>query len=211
MSGGASKLRDVRKLADSRAVFELDIPLAQLPNVPPEFSSSGDTVRARLSFGREQGFALAQVALDARLSVTCQRCLAPMQLTAHTSSPVLMVESEREAEGAPGGWETFLAPEGRLDFEALVAEELLLALPIVPLHEPASDCAPLVASAAAAGAGVDAAGVAAEAGGTEPPASESATTRPFADLRSLLERSATTAGGGAGRVRHGAEVPGPRK
>ena len=47
---------------------------------------------------------------------------------------MLLVGSEREAEEAPVGWETYLAPEGRLSLAALVAEELLLALPIVPLH-----------------------------------------------------------------------------
>lgn len=181
MSGGAAKLRDVRKLADSRAVFELDFPLLQLPGVPAEFTSGAGSVRARLSFGREQGFAMAQVELATQLAVTCQRCLAPLQLQVKTSSPVLIVESERQAEEAPAGWETFLAPEGRVDFAALVAEELLLALPIVPLHEQAAECASLQTGQSAPAAEV-----------SEPlaPAGEPAMTRPFADLRSLLERDA---------------------
>jgi uncharacterized protein len=216
MSGGASKLRDVRKLADSRAVFELDIPLVQLPNVPPEFSSGGGTVRAHLSFGREQGFALAQVALDAQLSVNCQRCLSPMQLTVHTSSPVLIVESELEAEQAPAGWETFLAPEGRVDFEALVAEELLLALPIVPLHEQAGECAALMSAdlatvAASGGAHAASAAGSGAAAASGAAASEPATTRPFADLRSLLERAAASSGSGSRRPPQGSESRGTRK
>jgi uncharacterized protein len=216
MSGGASKLRDVRKLADSRAVFELDVPLLQLPNVPPEFSSGDGTVRAHLSFGREQGFALAQVALDAQLAVNCQRCLSPMQLAVHTSSPVLIVESEREAEEAPAGWETFLAPEGRVDFEALVAEELLLALPIVPLHERASECAALMGAdpaAVAARGGAHAASEASSgaAAATQAAATEPATTRPFADLRNLLERAAASSGSGSRRTAHGSESRGTRK
>lgn len=209
----APKLRDVRKLADSRAVFELDIPLAELPGFPVEYQAGGGQVHARMSFGREQGHAMAQVALRAELAATCQRCLGPMQLRVDTHSPVLIVESEQEAEGAPGGWETFLAPEGRLVFAALVAEELLLALPIVPLHAQVAQCQPLASDVriepadaqrsaevargpgGAAGRGVvgtasaDASGAAV---GEQPPgkapASEAATTRPFADLRALLER-----------------------
>jgi uncharacterized protein len=179
MSGGAAKLRDVRKLADSRAVFELDFPLLQLPGLPAEFTSGAGSVRAQLSFGREQGYAMAQVELTAQLAVTCQRCLSPLQLQLQTSSPVLIVESERQAEQAPAGWETFLAPEGRVDFAALVAEELLLALPIVPLHAQASECAALEAGKSAEGAEE-----------AEPPTGEPATTRPFSDLRALLERDA---------------------
>jgi DUF177 domain-containing protein len=181
MSGGAAKLRDVRKLADSRAVFELDFPLLQLQGLPAEFTSGGGSVRARLSFGRAQGFAMTQVELTAQLAVTCQRCLSPLQLQVKTSSPVLIVESERQAEDAPAGWETFLAPEGRMDFAALVAEELLLALPIVPLHEPATECAPRDAGKAAEAVAISEAPA---------PPGEPAMTRPFADLRALLEGDA---------------------
>ena len=193
MSGGAAKLRDVRKLADSRAVFELDIPLAQLPDLPPEFTSGGGTVRAHLSFGREQGLPMADIVLDAELAVSCQRCLAPMQLHVTAHSPVLIVETERAAEEAPAGWETFLAPEGRVDFAALAAEELLLALPIVPAHAHMTECAPLAESATAAQAAAAREGAEAHSARSTPVVDTAAKTiRPFADLRALLERDAAT-------------------
>ncbi len=185
MSGGASKLRDVRRLAEARAEFEFDWDAAQLPGLPSELCVGDGRVHARLRFGREQGFAVADVQLNARLEVVCQRCMEPMQLELQTHSPVLLVESEREAEEAPAGWETFLAPEGRLDFRGLVAEELLLAVPIVPLHPVGSQCA-----AAPAGSGKDA---------TERPEPiAEATVRPFADLRALL-KSADKAAKGPGK------------
>lgn len=178
MSGGALKLRDVRKLADSRAAFEFEIPVAELPDMPPEFGAGDGQVRAQLRFGREQGFAVADVELRAQLQVTCQRCMAPMQLTVETRSPVLVVETEREAEEAPAGWETFLAPEGRLSLAALVAEEVLLAIPIVPLHDAGLGCAAVAPDAA----------VASPAGSKAAAAEAGATVRPFADLKALLER-----------------------
>jgi len=173
MSGGASKLRDVRRLAEARAEFEFDWDAAQLPGLPPELRSG--RVHARLRFGREQGFAVAEVGLKARLEVSCQRCMQPMPLQLETHSPVLLVESEREAEDAPAGWETFLAPEGRVDFMALVSEELLLAVPIVPLHAAGSPC-----GATPAGAGQEM---------VAPQGLGEATVRPFAELRALLERA----------------------
>ena len=178
MSGGALKLREVRKLADSRAAFEFEIPVAELPDMPPEFGAGDGKVQAQLRFGREQGFAVADVELRAQLQVICQRCMAPMQLTVEARSPVLVVETEREAEEAPAGWETFLAPEGRLSLAALVAEEVLLAIPIVPLHDAGLGCAAAMPDAAAATPSAP------KTAAVE----EGATVRPFADLKALLER-----------------------
>ena len=63
MSGGALKLRDVRKLADTRAELDLEYSVAELPGMPPEVGGSDGRVHAQLRFGREQGFAIADVSL----------------------------------------------------------------------------------------------------------------------------------------------------
>ena len=199
----APKLRDVRKLADSRAVFDLEVALSALPDFPPEYVDGGGSVTAHLVFGREQGFAMARVDLQAQLQATCQRCLGPLPLSIQASSPVLIVESQQDAESVPAGWETFLAPEGQLMPEALIGEELLLALPIVPVHEEASQCEPLAASALsgdtqAASVVTDsapAAAAAADLPAAVPEVAEQATVRPFADLRTLLERAAKPGNG----------------
>jgi uncharacterized protein len=193
----APKLRDVRKLADSRAVFDLDVALTALPDFPAEYVAGGGTVKAHLVFGREQGFAMARVELQAQLTATCQRCLGSMPVDIRASSPVLIIESQQEAEGAPAGWETFLAPEGRLLLEGLIGEELLLALPIVPVHEQSAQCEALAApvQAPAQGAAAQADGAHDAAPAAAPEASEQATARPFADLRALLDRAAKPGNG----------------
>ena len=177
MPGGWSRSRDVRQLADSRAVFEFDIPVAELPGISAELSAAAP-LHARLGFGREQGYGMARVALTGTLGSTCQRCLQPLAIELDTDSRVALVASEAEAEAVPEGWETYLAPDGMLSIPALVAEEVLLALPIVPLHADA-DCGG-AQPGAQPGAPAPAA-VAAEAGAP-------AMTRPFADLKALLER-----------------------
>jgi len=189
----APKLRDVRKLADSRAVFDLDVTLAALPNFPADYAAGGGSVKAQLAFGREQGFAMAHVQLQAQLTVTCQRCLGAMPLPVQASSPVLIVESEQEAERAPAGWETFLAPEGRLQLEALIGEELLLALPIIAAHEQSSQCESLAAPEQAHSPAGEAPSEA-RTTTSEAPAEQS--VRPFADLRALLEQAAKPRNGG---------------
>jgi uncharacterized protein len=184
MPGGASKLRDVRKLADARATLDLDIPVAELPGLPGELICGSGQVHARVQFGREQGFMVAQVALQGQLELICQRCMAPMPVPIETSSPVLLIESEADAEAAPVEWETYLAAEGRLSLAALAAEELLLALPVVPLHADSSACE------ASAGRSVPSR----DAEPASPPqrATEQVMVRPFADLRALLDGGAKT-------------------
>jgi uncharacterized protein len=193
MPGGALKLRDVRKLAETRAGFDLDIALSDLPGLPAEVAASGGRVQAQLRFGREQGFATAEVRLQAQLQVTCQRCMGSMPLELEAVSPVVLVESEREAEDAPAGLETFLAPDGRLSLEALVAEELLLAVPIVPVHAAGAACQPIIQAPAAQSAG----SAPAAPGTPTAPADGAAVARPFADLRALLERGGKAGGGKA--------------
>ena len=174
MPGGWSRPRDVRQLADSRAGFEFDIPVAELPGISTELSAAAP-LHARLEFGREQGLSVAQVALRGTLGLTCQRCMQALPFELDTDSRVALVASEAEAAAVPETWETFQAEDGVLRLPELIAEEVLLALPIVPLHEP--DACALALPAAAAAAAV----------APEVPA-EAATTRPFADLKALLER-----------------------
>ena len=134
MPGGWSRPRDVRKLADSRAEFEFDIPVAELPGIAADLPAAA-SVHARLQFGREQGQSVARVALRGKLGSTCQRCMQPLAIELDTDSRVVLVASEAEAEAVPEGWETYLAADGMLSIPALVAEEVLLALPIVPRHD----------------------------------------------------------------------------
>jgi uncharacterized protein len=173
MPGGALKLRDVRKLADTRAILDLDIPLGELPGLPVELVLGGGPLHLHAQFAREQGLMLAQVSLRGGLRLICQRCMGAMPWQVDSKSTVLLIESEAQADGAPAQWETYLAADGRLSTAALAAEELLLALPIVPSHADGTECDQARAAAAPRAA----------------PA-EPVTARPFADLRALLQQGA---------------------
>ena len=171
MPEGWSQSRDLAKLAEARAQFDLSIPLGDLPGIPAEFSAADRPVRSWLQFGREQGLPVVQIRLSATLKAACQRCLGEMQLELGAESRLAIVDSEAQAGSVPEELETFLAPDGYATLAALVAEELLLALPLVPRHAAGERCQ-----------------VAPEAELHRPgaPVPEE-TQRPFADLRSLLD------------------------
>jgi uncharacterized protein len=93
------------------------------------------SVHGRVHFARKQGTAVAELAMSGAATLECQRCMKPMQLALQTAARVALIASEEEAGGVPADLEPVLAPGGRISIGELITEELLLTLPIVPLHE----------------------------------------------------------------------------
>lgn len=179
MPGGWLQQRDVRKLSETRAEFDWVIPIAQLPGIEQVLPESGP-VHAHLRFGAEQGWNVARVELSGQVAMVCQRCMQPMTLPLQVAATnVALVAADSDADAVPEDWETFLAADGLLTGAQLVAEELLLALPIVPLHALDTECAarPVIA--------VPLAPAAQAAADTN---TQESAARPFAQLRALLER-----------------------
>jgi uncharacterized protein len=134
MPEDGSKLWPVAVLADERRRVELAIPVERFQRVAGTLADTSGTVQGSVALGREAGRIIADVALNARLTLRCQRCLGPMPMALAGSSRVALVESEEEAAGVPPEFETALAPQGRLRLADLMEEELLLALPAAPRH-----------------------------------------------------------------------------
>ena len=163
MSEGWSKLLDVGPLADGRAEVEFSIPLNEFPRVLPMLAAPDGMASGRVQFSREGRIAVAEVTVAARVSLQCQRCLAPLVWPVDSTGRAALVADAAQAERVPDTLETVLAPEYRISIRDLVEEELLLALPLVPRHEN-DECA----------------------GGSAGPAQE--THRPFGQLSELLKR-----------------------
>lgn len=135
MSAGWSKLLDVDPLADGRAEIGFEIPLSEFPRLSPQLARTDGEASGRVRFSREAGLPFAEVEVAVNVTLTCQRCLEPMVWELVGRDRVAMV-NEKQADQAPPELETILAPEGRISLIDLVEEELLLSLPIVPVHEP---------------------------------------------------------------------------
>ena len=73
---------------------------------------------------------------DTSAWLTCQRCLQPMAEPLAVDTRIRFVRGEAQAEALDGEEDyDVLALARSLDLRALVEDELLLALPIVPRHE----------------------------------------------------------------------------
>ncbi|HEV7716992.1 MAG TPA: YceD family protein [Steroidobacteraceae bacterium] len=141
MSEPWSQLSDVDRLADKQADVAFEIPLDQLPRVRAQLADSGGKVRGVAHFRREAGFRVATLDFEGVALLVCQRCLEPVQWPVAGTARVALIAAESEADRVPQEFETVHAPENRIRVRDLVEEELLLSLPLVPMHEDAGECA----------------------------------------------------------------------
>ncbi len=153
MSPPWSQPLDVDRLSRGEAEIDFDVPLTELPRLRSRVAGIGGTVRGTARLGRNSRFAVADVSLAGTAMLQCQRCMQAMELAIDCTSHVALITAEADAAEVPEQLEPVLAREGRISAAELVEEELLLALPIVPLHEQLRDCAvpasaPLVADEA---------------------------------------------------------------
>jgi len=95
-----------------------------------------DTIAVELHFRAGEAGARASVhgKLSVRVEMECQRCLEPMALTVETKLHLAFIRYPSEQEGLPEDLEALLVEGEGLDLKALVEDELILALPLVPMH-----------------------------------------------------------------------------
>jgi len=92
-------------------------------------------VSVELQFGKDdEGRRLVSGSVEAELSVYCQRCLDAMMVPVQQSFSLGLVDDEEQAHQLPEHLEPLLVADDGVSLYELVAEELLLALPIVSAH-----------------------------------------------------------------------------
>ena len=72
---------------------------------------------------------------QAMVTLDCERCLAPVTVTAAGQFELVVVDRIEEAEGYDAGQAVGVAPRGVIDVAAVLEDELILALPLIPMHE----------------------------------------------------------------------------
>ncbi|WP_392563420.1 23S rRNA accumulation protein YceD [Orbus wheelerorum] len=94
-------------------------------------------IECALSFGIDRQ-RLCVIEMDAKVSVTlmCQRCQQPFELLVHVKNKFSPVKSDAQAEELPECYEPALINEfGEVDMLGLVEDEIILSLPIAPVHD----------------------------------------------------------------------------
>ena len=172
MSPPWSKPLEIDRLADSQADLDFAVPLAELTRLRSQHSSIAGTVQGHAHFAREAGFPVVELHMSGTAHLTCQRCLQEMLEPVTSAARIALIGTEADAARVPEHLEPMLAAGGQISIGELVEEEMLLSLPIVPLHAAASECQVGSGSHSAAD-----------------PEPQHTTQRPFEQLRDLLKRS----------------------
>ena len=170
MSPPWSRPLEVDRLAEAQADVDFAVPLAELSGLRPDAAAISGEVNGRASFRREEGIAVAELSMTGSVKLSCQRCLQPLEFAfdTHVRIGLAGTEAETEAGRMPADLEPVLAPGGRISIGELITEELLLSLPVVPLHGQGAQCVP--------------------AQEPESRASVGETHRPFARLAEMMKR-----------------------
>lgn len=127
---------DAWRMVSARRSFQGVLPIAGLPRLGEALAGTEGTAHYELDFGRDEfGTAYLAVRVQAPLTLTCQRTLEPFVLPVTVDSQLGLIRSEREESALPPGFEPLLvADDGKLSLADVIEDELLLALPLVPVN-----------------------------------------------------------------------------
>lgn len=134
----------VRKSVNAEAVFSGRIKAENLPRIHTAVSSLCDSFEVVLAFMKsETNKACVEVKVKGLIGLECQRCLQPVDFFVDTDSTLVFVPHDEEAKSILKNAEPWVVSDDQLNVHDMVEEEILLALPIIAMHEQCemySDC-----------------------------------------------------------------------
>ena len=126
---------DPFRLAREGQKLETVAPVAKMKRLSELLYSTENEVAVELEFGVDiLGTYFLQGHLQAQLELICQRCLKPMKVDVDTTLSLGFVSNAEKAETVPTEYEPLVVEEGRVFLMDLIEDELLLALPQIPIH-----------------------------------------------------------------------------
>jgi len=117
------------------------IPLGRLERVLPALASSDGELQVVFELGRDPGgiYYLAGT-IQGEVAINCQRCLEPVKQALDLVFRLGLVQDEAAIAALPEHYEALLVTGEPARVADIVSDEVLLALPLVPLHENDSRC-----------------------------------------------------------------------
>jgi len=127
-------------MASARRILEGRLPLSALPRLCSALFDRQGEVCFRLSFDREAlAGAYVELALETRLPLQCQRSLRRFEFPVQLRQRLGLIRDEAEEAGLLPGYEPLLVPEnGELRAADVIEDELILAIPVVPMDPDAA-------------------------------------------------------------------------
>ncbi len=129
------------RLAEATACIEGRLDLRNMDRLRGLLNDSQGVVDLKLAFSRdEHGFACITGRYETNLQLVCQRCLEPFATKLTHSISVGIVFDRAELNKLPETLEPLLLKQETLALSEFIEDEILLGLPISPVHR-LKDCA----------------------------------------------------------------------
>ena len=128
------------RLAKSGQSLSGRIPVAKMSRLCENLSETSTDVEVQLHFGTDElGNACMRGEVNAELELICQRCLETFNLALELSLKLGLVTTDQEAEELDRGYDALVVSGEPASLVDIVEDELLLALPAIPMH-PRHEC-----------------------------------------------------------------------
>jgi len=127
---------DIWRLVAARRCISGQIELVKFQRLHGLLAHTQGQCRYELKFGRDtvQSVAWVELRVDTALPLVCQRSLQPFLLPVVQKQRLGLVGNEAEELALAAGYEPLWVPsDGRVSLSDLVEDELILAIPVVPV------------------------------------------------------------------------------
>ncbi len=134
-SGRVPEVLDAWRLVAARRGVEGRLPLSALSRLAGLLYDTDGEVRFSLDFDTDElQTPYAELKIDAALPLLCQRTLERFELPVQIVQRLGLIRDEADEAALPPGYEPLLMPaDGMLQPSDLVEDELILAVPVVPM------------------------------------------------------------------------------
>lgn len=135
MSAGLPQQIDARRFAELGRRLEGEVSLQDCPRLSQAVRAGEGPISVSLDFEKQSGGqSVVSGNIHGRVVLDCQRCLEPVSIDLQCEVSLGIVDSEAEAEVLPDDLDPLVSGD-EIDLVELIEDELLLALPIVPVHD----------------------------------------------------------------------------
>jgi uncharacterized protein len=135
MSNALPDVVDAWRMVNARRIFVGQLPLAAMTRLADSLSDTQGDCRYQVEFGRDEfGVAFIGIEAETALPLICQRTLERFEFPVQISQRIGLIRDEREEAGLPPGYEPVLLDlDARMKPADLIEDELILAVPVVPV------------------------------------------------------------------------------
>jgi uncharacterized protein len=134
VSSTLPEIVDPWRMVNARRTFQGKLPLATLRRLATSLAAVDGDVEYELDFGKDEfGISGVRVRATAALPLICQRTLEKFEFPVSIDARLGFIVTEDDEAGLPADYEALLLGDAGLRPADVIEDELILALPLLPV------------------------------------------------------------------------------